>query len=79
MTAARLDRLWHAPLRRNPAGAIELERALDNMAQEAEPQESTRAWVLRVIGESRLGLGELDAAEDSLRQGSSSKATGTGK
>ena len=39
----------------------------EQSAQEAEPQESTRAWVLRVIDEPRLDLGELDAAEDSLR------------
>ena len=49
--------------------AIELmELALDNLAREETPRESSQAWILRVIGESRLGLGELDAAETELRK-----------
>ncbi|MHC5064695.1 MAG: serine/threonine protein kinase [Planctomycetota bacterium] len=51
------------------AGAIELmELALDNLSRDPAARESTRAWILRVIGESRLGLGELDAAETALQK-----------
>ena len=51
------------------AGAIELmERALDNLTRDTTVPESTRAWILRVIGESRLGLGEWGAAEAVLSE-----------
>jgi len=69
MTSHYTTLAYFRQLHGDHAGTIDMmKHALLNLKDEEAPRQSTVAWIHRVIGESQLRLGQLDAAETSLRQ-----------